>query len=382
MKTQLTFDALKHCAFILFISLSLLDVEASDANTASKFGPVDPNQIPQILNMISTQVRDNYERIKTWQGERDVVMDYIDEGSAAEKTFKTHTDGVGEIPNIVKRRVECITQFAVDIERNFLYVSNYWEKPAQYTDLESGRDLGSKSAPDFKKSIVTPEYYIHCRPNTMSDGSIINRKAVKEALPECPTCDGPSVFDPRELFGLPLQPVWVTFPRMIKVINERGEYSIDAYALKVEERKDGGITEYRIQKPGKLSLEPGKLSSDNYLFKTRTFSSTKGFNVILEKMTHPDGKLIYRSTLDYELINGVYLVSRTTRQTYNPRTGTLTYRKECTFKNQKVNKPIPEGTFTYKNLGLQDGDRFIDKVLDKEYVYQNGVLAEVEANKK
>jgi len=385
MKTKVTLNAIKHCAVILFVSLSLLDVEASDANTASEFHPVDSNRIPDILTMISGRVRGNYERIKTWQGEKAVIIDYIYEGLAAEKTFKTNTDGLGEIPKIVKRRVECITQFALDIERDFLYVSNYWEKPSHYTDLESGRDLGTKSAPDFKRSIVTPEYYIHCRPNTMRDGSIINRKAVKEALRDCPTCDGPSVFDPRELFGLPLQPVWVTFPRMIKVINERGEYNVDGYRLQIEERISGDITEYRIQKPGKLSRD-SKYKSDpeNYLFKTRTFSSAKGFNVILEEVTRPNGKLFQKFTWDYVLIDGVYLPSKTTKQNFRLDNGKISFEKKCTFKNSQINHPIPAEKFTYKNLGLENGDKFIDKILDKEYRYEaaTGTLEPFERNSR
>jgi len=375
MKTKVTLNVIKHCAIILFVSLSLSDVEALDANTAGEFKPVDPNRIPQILTMISGQVHDNYDKIKTWQGEQDVIIDYTEEGPTAERTFKKYTDGIGEIPRIVRRRVECTTGFAVDIESDFLYASNYWGKPIQYTDLESGRDLGSKSAPDFKRSIVTPESYIHCRPNTMRDGVVMSRKAVKEALQECPTCDSPSVFDPRELFGLPLQPVWVTFPRMIKIINEHGEYNVDGYRLQVEERTQGNSKEYRIIKPGRLSHDPKyKSDPENYLFLTQIFSGEKGFNVVLEEMAHSDGGLLYRSTLDYDLIDGIYLPSKTTNQNFRRDSGNLAYEKKGIFKNLQVNHPIPEDTFSYKNLGLQNGDKFVDKIAEKTYIYKAGQL--------
>jgi hypothetical protein len=39
---------------------------------------------------------------------------------------------------------------------------------------------------------------------------------------------------------------------------------------------------------------------------------------------------------------------------------------------------LDKNTFTYKNLGLKNGDQFIDKILQKEYTYQNGELIELE----
>ena len=62
--------------------------------------------------------------------------------------------------------------------------------------------------------------------------------------------------------------------------------------------------------------------------------------------------------------------------------GVLTMKEIITFKNHLVNDPIPEETFTYKNLGLKDGDKFIDKIKNKEYKYKAGKLVEVEKKKK
>ena len=35
-----------------------------------------------------------------------------------------------------------------------------------------------------------------------------------------------------------------------------------------------------------------------------------------------------------------------------------------------MNAPIPTETFKYSNLGLKDGDVFIDKILGKEFRYE------------
>ena len=57
-----------------------------------------------------------------------------------------------------------------------------------------------------------------------------------------------------------------------------------------------------------------------------------------------------------------------------PENGEMSYERECLFNNIKINHVIPEETFTYKNLGLKDGDKFVDKIQNKEYIYQDEEL--------
>ena len=379
MKIRIMLNTIKVCIVILVALFQYIGVEVLADNTTSKFYPVDPNRVPQILNMIVNRVHDNYNKIRTWQGKKNVIMDYIDEEDAAEKTFKKYTEGKGTVPNKLRRRVICTTEFALDLKKDFLHVGTYWNKYARYVDTESGKDLGAKSAHDpFKKSIITPEYYIYCSPNTRRDGTIINHKVVKESPEECQTCNNASVFDPRGLFGLP-QPIWITFPQIIQVISKHGEYNVDGYTLEIEECKDGSAIKYRIKKPGKVNPNPEDNSDlKNYLFLTRTFSSVKGFNIISYEATFADGRPLLKRTWDYELIDGIYLPSKTTEQNYKPDTGHIRYSKESTFKNQKINKPIAAETFTYRNLGLKDGDEFIDKIAGKKFKYQDGELIELE----
>lgn len=346
-------------------------------STETEFLPVPADKIPEVLTMLADRIRSNYERIETWQGEADVIMETFYEGPAAERIFRSRTDGAGEIPQRVKRHTEGRIRFALHIAKDLLYVENYRDQPSQYTDIELGRDLGSKSIPVFERAIVTPEYHLHCTPDRRLDGIYVSQRVVKQPRkksPDCQGCEDISVFDPRELFGLPLQPVWEIFPRILEVIAERREYSVDGYALAVEERTQGEVTEYRINKPGKLSLQPGKLGPQSYLFKTRILSGAKGFNAIVEQVAHPDGKLISNTIYDYELVDGVYLPSSTTRQSFRLGTGELTYENRTVFKNLGVNRPIAPETFTYKNLGLEDGDRFIDKIENAEFIYQDGEL--------
>lgn len=375
MKEKITSKTIKACSVVLLILFNLTSAEGLRGDIASEFQPVDSNQIPNVLTMISNRIRSNYERIKTWQGETNFTIDTIYEGSAAERKFKTHTDSTGKTPNTVIQHIEGRRQFAVDLERDFLYTKLIRENPPYYMDFETGRDLGTKVTGLQGISIVTPKYYINCRPHTMRDGAITSRKAVKKVRQKGLTCSNlsPPVSDPRECFTVG-QPIWETFPRLLQYMELHGEVSVDGYTLKVEERTDGNLTKYRIQIPGKVSVE-------DYLFVTMVFSSLKGFNIVSYEETNPEGELLHKKTLDYDLVNGVYVPSKTTEQIFERKNGDLSYEATYTYNNLKVNQPIPAETFTYKNLGLKNGDKFVDKILNKEYTYQDGELISVSEEK-
>jgi hypothetical protein len=366
------------CRWVLLLTSGLFINRVQAEGTLGEFHAVSSSEIPEVLTTVSAQVRANYERIKTWQGEMDVIMNYLYSGAEAERVFKSWTDGVGEIPKVIESHKVSAIEFAVDIEKGFLYVNNCG-KSQQYTDIETARNLGAKGTPGRRKVIVQPEYYLECRPSRMRQDVVTEQQVIKQARENRSTHDSPVVFDPRSVFRVS-QPVWETFPRILQYIKEHGEYGIDGYTLSVEKRTDGTVTEYRLRQPGKLSGEPGKLSPENYLFITSTFSSAKGFNIISEEIGSPDGSTTTLKTWGYQLVDGVYLPIETTEQAF-AKNGELRYEEKSLFKNQRINHSIPPETFSYKNLGLQNGDSFIDKIASKQYTYKDGELVETAAQK-
>lgn len=356
----------KLCAVILIVSLGFVSAESVANNTATEFSAVSPNDIPDILTMISEKTHSNYERIKTWQGEIDATVNAICEGLAAKRILQNKRSCAGKNAEVVREHRRSKIEFVADCEQNFFYAKKTRQNPRQYIDVKTGKILCERSVPWYQASIGTPEYQINCRPDSKRGDSIATRKAIKKAAERnCASCSS-DVFDPREFF-LAIGPLWETFPRMIKIINEHGEYGIDGYTLKVEERTDERITEYRIQIPGRVSPE-------QYLFITMIFSSEKEFNIISLETTRTDGKLFQRKTWEYELVDGAYLPSKTTKQDFTGENAKLTYKRECIFRNLQINHSIPPETFTYKNLGLKNGDKFIDKILGREYTYQDEEL--------
>jgi hypothetical protein len=352
------------------VLLTLLNcVEGLGNNTERNFQPVPSDQMLDILTMISNVTQSNYDKIKKWQGKVDVTSGRIYEGTKAERVFKNQINGKGEVPKKVKRLVETTTEFAVNCEKGLFYDKKLYRSPLIYIDPNNGRVLGTKPTVGSTITVATPEYRITNGPFVEGKDVIIARQAVKEKRvfkKDCSTCKK-DIFDPRydAIDGASFRR---SFLFLIKYIEKHGEFSIGGESLGMGKRMDGGTTEYRLVMPSPQS-NPGE-----FVFTTMIFNSDKGFNITLSETRTADGKLYNKAIWEYEAINGVYLPTRTMNQTFQGESAELRSERECIYTNLKLNQAIPEETFTYKNLGSKNGDKFIDKIRNKEYTYQNGEL--------
>jgi hypothetical protein len=164
--------------------------------------------------------------------------------------------------------------------------------------------------------------------------------------------------------------VWLQYPRILKRIREKGQYVVDdRYALKVERRILDDDVQYLVHEPATIGIEGGNV------WVIKTFSKDAGYNMISSEFTRVNGEPIYRRIMEYQMVEGIYVPSKaTTEDNFDPNNGAMQYRKTRIYKNVRLNRSIPAETFTYKNLGLKDVDIFIDKILGKEYTYQDGKL--------
>jgi len=349
----------KNLCIIIVILLMLVVTANAQINS---YIPANKDEIPSVLAMLLAEGRSNYERIRTWQGEADFTVDIIYRSAAAERVFHEKTEGKGEIPQSVRKRKVGNIQFVADFVKGHVYENLHRPNPVQYTEVETGRDLGTKSPlPWHTVSVITPEHLTQSAPSVYDGPSIKSRRAIREA-PKRDTANILSgVFDPRECFGAG-GVVWKTLPRLIQRFEEEGKFSVGEYDLEVKERVQGANIDYCIKIPLK--------SSETYVFATMVFSGKKGFNIISYEITTQDEKLFQKLSWEYELVDGVYLPSKTGKKNFDYKAGHLRYQEEFVLRNHKLNKTIPEETFTHKNLGLKDGDIFIDEIMNKEYRYE------------
>ena len=149
---------------------------------------------------------------------------------------------------------------------------------------------------------------------------------------------------------------------------------MDGGLQKLEERIKDSIIEYRITISTRLTLNS---DDPNHIFLSYVFSSDKGFNMVYEESTlhNPKGERLDQKRIwDYDLIDGIYVLAKTNVQNYSWNTGNLTYENTEIYSNAKINKPVSSEIFNYKNLGLKNGDKFIDKIEGKEYKYKDANL--------
>jgi len=357
----------KICIVVLLTLLNFA-AESLGNNTKKDFQPVSSDQMSDILTMISNVTQSNYDKIKIWQGKVDATIGIISEGTEAERVFKNKTDGVGQVPKKLITFNESTVEFAVNFEKGLFFDKKFFRSPLRYIDADSGRVLGTESIVGSTTTIVTPEYRITNVP-LVSKHVIITHQAVKEkrAFEESRSTFRKNIYDPR-IEAIDGGALRGSFLFLINYIEKHGEFRIDGQSLRIEKHVAGTATEYRLEIPSP-QLNPGE-----FVYTTMIFNSDKGFNITLSETRTADGKLYNKLIWEYEVINGVYLPTRTMSQTFKGEKAELDNTRECIYTNLKLNQAIPEETFTYKNLGLKNGDKFIDKILGKECSYQNGDL--------
>jgi len=356
-----------NACIVLILSAYSLAIAQSET-----FEAVESKKIPGILRTISEQTRANFEQIHTWQGELEFFQYSIDRGSAAKSTFEIMTDAVGSCPNEIAEFTENTIIFKCDLDKGLSYSKRSREAPSRYIDPATNKDLGTKSTPSSSSQIATKEYRYSEEPVAMRKGVIVERKAVKDRVDaDCPSCKGQQPdYLPRYVLDIDSQ-VWQRYPEYANTIEKKGEYVVDGLALKVEERTLSGDVQYRVHEPLRLNTFDIK----NFWI-INTFSANAGYNIISsEKIRAGDGKLMEKQTMEYQKANGVYVPIRNTEDRYDfSRDFTLRSHEEIVLKNVRINDVIAAETFTYKNLGLANGDKFIDKIEGREYKYQDANL--------
>jgi hypothetical protein len=344
------------------------------AGQSETFQVVEPEKIPGILRTISNQSKQNFEKINTWQGELETSRSFIAKGEQAKETFKTMTNAVGPCPSEVVELTTSRIIFKCDLEKGLFYSKSAREEPSRYFDPADNRDLGTKSTTRSSSHIVNNEFRIRTEPVRYRKGKVIERKAIKEKTDaDGPSCKGSQpAYLPKYLFDIDYQ-AWNTYPSIAETIEKEGVYTVDELPLKAEQRTLAGDLQYRIHRPYRLN----SFGIKNF-WMVQTFSTQAGYNMISWKMVTADGgKLMQQGSIEYQKINDVYVPIRSTKESYDPRDFTLKSTEETVFRNVRINEAIPAEIFTYKNLGLEDGEKIEDRIINKEFIYQKGELAEV-----
>jgi len=108
---------------------------------------------------------------------------------------------------------------------------------------------------------------------------------------------------------------------------------------------------------------------------TQRWKCEEGVGVNVTEITEIDdhGHLRIRQRIEYGSRSGVVVPSLVSRSIHDPD-GVSRFERVVTFTVSDVNMPLPADAFTYDELGLEDGDRMIDRVNKREFTFQQGEL--------
>ena len=100
--------------------------------------------------------------------------------------------------------------------------------------------------------------------------------------------------------------------------------------------------------------------------------------MVRREVTDKAGQTLQTLDITYEKIGHIYVPKTVHFVIFRSSDLKKHFDSRITFTKSILNAPIPAETFNYRNLGLKDGDRFIDRTLNnKEYIYQNQNFVEV-----
>jgi hypothetical protein len=331
---------------------------------AIEFQKVDSNKVPEELAMLAAVTKANYDNIKTLQGKMSFEDMVIYRGAYAADLVKQHAGIAVKEPNELVQRAEGTVEFKVDLRKNLLFKSMYWPKPTEFIDFDGNATYPSLSGAMEQTKTVADKYEIESYPYTQKkDGTVLTRVAHKRLRRQPGMIIDDS--DPRIAFNIG-RPVWELLTQFSDGLRSYNQGTISSfYDVVLEKAQTAQGVTYRTQwaKPGASQF-----------FEKFILDGEKGFNPTYIEVKNDNGITVSEITTDFNKIDGIFLPSKRRVIQYDGTDGCLRRDATSTFSDMKVNVVLPENTFLLTNLGLKNGDKFINEIESKEYKYQDANL--------
>jgi hypothetical protein len=187
------------------------------------------------------------------------------------------------------------------------------------------------------------------------------------------------VRDPRIFFELEgHKKIWETLLQLRSNINDRIKERIAGYPhIEILSMNTDNGVKYRIL----TTWKGGENYVRKYMRSLLEVDEAVGFNAIKTEMTTPDGVKIDLKEYTYEKNGEIYILKTVKKEQRNNK-GEITFTSEITIETTGINKPLPEDTFTIKNLGVEEDTLVTDNIKKAEFRFSKGNLVPIaEPNK-
>jgi hypothetical protein len=354
------------------------------SNTATmadgqQWQPMPEAEYAQILELIASATKANYEEISTWQGQMNILETTHFYGpAAAGESHGLNPDSVARNSQHICRTDKVVADFAVDMRSDKLYSAV--DPNSQYRAVDLDYHIPSdqyEGRPARTRTILTPESYMWY----LTDGKFHSNsqkgprgKMVFIESPQNENIKG-LVRDPRDLFnsGGEDKKLWETLLQIKGNINERINERVAGFPhIEISSLNTENGTKYRI-----LTTWRG---GENYVIKyircLLEVDEAVGFNTLRTETILPNGVKTNSTEYTYGKVGEIYIPRIVKKEQCNHK-GEPTFTSETTVETTGLNTPLPEDTFTIKNLGLEDGTLVTDKITNSEFRYTEGNLVPI-----
>lgn len=363
--------------FVASIIFVILYSDYLTAQDNDGFAPVADSD--GVLKMIADHSKANFERIKTLNA----TYDYTDKqyffGEDAKVYSKSYKIDLGEkFMKINKGKYK----YALDVKKDSIFVEldqESWE----FTTFD-GKVLPVKNdslVETFKlhqRSILTPESYMYCEPDVdfppiTAFEHVLNqpygRVGYKETRENASRLTLSVVPDVRTCYEVGGMKIWefCDFCSMYK----------NATAV------------YQKNDKYKITFDPTKENNDDSdaTLTHIIVDASMGFNVVhteqwfvYGKNTKKESELKSLTTVDYSSNDGIWIPSVLLQKKEPSDMSTYKFDRTYTAVSISVNSSLPKKTFSYVNLGLEDGDRFVDSYKNTLFTLRGGKLKDFTPN--
>jgi hypothetical protein len=334
-----------------------------------------------VLDRIALSAKANYEEISSWQGRMNILETKHYYGPNAVRNANVDANSIAGNSQNILETIRNTAEFVVDPRNDRLYSKK--EKPQivqlRAIDLDQDASTNKNCGYQSLRAILTREQYIWYLPNSNFVSKFRNVRPGKMAFIERPEerkfgLDG-DIRDPRIFFeyGGEGKTLWDMLLQFRRDINERIKARVAGYPqIEVSSLSGDKGTKYRIL----TTWRDGENYVTKYVRSLLEVDEAVGFNAVKTETTTPDSVRIDSTQYTYEAFGNIY-VPKTIRKEYRNRKGEPTFASEITIETTGVNKPLPEDTFSIKNLGVEEGALVTDKIKNAEFRFRNGTLVPI-----
>lgn len=327
---------------------------------------------PNALDALAAQIKANYQAIRTWWGTyRSEYKEVYDAKSAEGFLLAVGLEST-PVKETVTRRSTTRGEFAIDFTMDNLFSSMRRDGPIA-VEIDGRPPIPAKSHM-HERSIVTPEHYVHLEPDRSHDNGTFmgledwkvrtGRVAFRDPAEEGRNEMFGQVIDPRKFMWIGGKEPW-------------GDYLATwATLLRKPDTSDAVIRTFSVARDG--TKEPPAFRVWIGGHQEIVFDGAVSFNPVSLVQYEPnsDKKLVSRWKWEYRKQAGVYVPALMRLINYTPDGKSVRSDWTWTLLESRVNEPIAPSVFSYRQLGLKDGERVIDRIENVGYVYRDGKLTE------